>query len=158
MDKKLVAKLNRDRKYLNNVLAQYEFQKLGIRNAVVIDDDSSILRLMKSYLKDFGFDSVNVYEDEYKGLKNIAEQLPDIVVLDLKLEVTNGLNIAKVLASMIGIEIPVLLISELDKSEEQLIKAVNSERVRFLRKPIDRHAFEEKLFSLLDRNNNLYTA
>jgi len=149
--RRTIKKLTQERDHLTNIMARHDFRKRGKLNAVVIDDDFSVLRLMKSYLKDYGFQTVSVYEDEYNGLKSIAENLPDIVILDLRLKITNGINIAKVLSSMIGIEVPVLLISEQNKNEKELIEVVNSTRVRFLKKPFNKTLLEEKLFNLLER-------
>ena len=86
--RRTIKKLTQERDHLTNIMARHDFRKRGKLNAVVIDDDFSVLRLMKSYLKDYGFQTVSVYEDEYNGLKSIAENLPDIVILDLRLKIT----------------------------------------------------------------------
>ena len=52
---------------------------------LVVDDDATFLALMKDFLEDEGY-SVSVLEGVGKAYRQIKKSLPDLVILDLRLE------------------------------------------------------------------------
>ncbi|MCL1916068.1 MAG: response regulator [Desulfovibrionaceae bacterium] len=63
-------------------------------NILIIDDDEELFRLMEDYLKDEGFSCAYAPEPE-DGLRKIAENDFDAVVLDVMLPGVNGFEVLR---------------------------------------------------------------
>jgi DNA-binding response OmpR family regulator len=61
---------------------------------LVIDDDEKLNRLLKRYLKDFGYDIYSAV-DAADGLKKIRTVLPDLIILDVMLPGMSGFDVCK---------------------------------------------------------------
>ncbi len=61
-------------------------------SVLVVDDDATVLRVVTSYLERAGY-SVRVADDGYEALRLADEERPDLVVLDLMLPGTGGLEV-----------------------------------------------------------------
>ena len=59
---------------------------------LVIDDDQGILRLLDTLLRRKGYDVV-LAENGRKGLELFRREQPDVIVLDLKMPVMDGLTV-----------------------------------------------------------------
>ena len=59
---------------------------------LVIDDDQGILRLLDTLLRRKGYDVV-LAESGRKGLELFRREQPDVIVLDLKMPVMDGLTV-----------------------------------------------------------------
>lgn len=64
----------------------------------IVDDEPDILQLVELHLKNSGF-MVKVFEDTTFLLSNMREKKPDMLILDLMLPFTDGLEICKQLRS-----------------------------------------------------------
>ena len=63
---------------------------------LVVDDDKEIVRVLKAYLKQEGFDVLTAYDGE-RALHAIRRERPDLVVLDLMLPGRDGWDITRIL-------------------------------------------------------------
>lgn len=63
---------------------------------LVVDDDKEIVRVLKAYLKQEGFDVLTAYDGE-TALHAIRRERPDLVVLDLMLPGRDGWDITRIL-------------------------------------------------------------
>lgn len=61
---------------------------------LVVDDDKQIVRLLKSYLQDAGFDVLTAFDGQ-SALQTIRRERPDLVVLDLQLPGYDGWEITR---------------------------------------------------------------
>jgi DNA-binding response OmpR family regulator len=61
---------------------------------LVIDDDEKLNRLLKRFLKEYGYE-VYAAVDAAEGLKKIRTVLPDLVILDVMLPGMNGFDLCK---------------------------------------------------------------
>jgi DNA-binding response OmpR family regulator len=64
------------------------------RTILVVDDDEKLNRLLKRYLKDFGYDIYSAV-DAADGLKKIRTVLPDLIILDVMLPGMSGFDVCK---------------------------------------------------------------
>lgn len=64
------------------------------KKLLLIDDDSKLNSLLSEYLKKFGFD-VHAEIHPEKGLQYLAEQQPDLIILDIMLPDMNGFEVCR---------------------------------------------------------------
>jgi DNA-binding response OmpR family regulator len=61
---------------------------------LIVDDDEKLNRLLKRFLKDYGFEVYSAV-DAAEGLKKVRTVLPDLIILDVMLPGMNGFEICK---------------------------------------------------------------
>lgn len=64
------------------------------RTILVIDDDEKLNRLLKRFLRDYGYDVYSAVDAD-EGLKKIRTVMPDLVILDVMLPGMTGFEICK---------------------------------------------------------------
>ncbi len=88
------------------------------RNALIVEDDHDIARLVRLHLEDLGC-AVTLATDGHQGLVEAEGRRWDLVVLDLSLPGPDGLDICKRIRTSAGAYVPVLMLtarsSELDR-------------------------------------------
>ena len=61
---------------------------------LVVDDDKEVVRLMRAYLEDSGFEVMAAYDGE-SALHTIRREYPDLVLLDLMLPDRDGWDVTR---------------------------------------------------------------
>lgn len=79
------------------------------RKLLVIDDDTIVRESIAAYLEDSGFE-VHEAGEGYCGLENFHQNLPELVICDLKMPGLDGLQVLKAIHEY-SREIPVIVIS-----------------------------------------------
>jgi two-component system, OmpR family, phosphate regulon response regulator PhoB len=78
---------------------------------LVVDDDAPILLLMRSLLREFGFEPVAAGSGE-QALAEVKKRTPDLILLDRHMPGMNGDEVLRALRSDDGLsEVPVLILS-----------------------------------------------
>ena len=95
----------------NQVHEKYEEEKKKI---LAVDDESSILDLLKFNIEKEGFTFVSASDGE-EGLQKVISETPDLVLLDVMLPKMDGLTVCRKIRQE-GINIPVIMLSA--RSEE----------------------------------------
>ncbi|TJZ42227.1 response regulator transcription factor [Streptomyces piniterrae] len=85
---------------------------------LVVDDDAVILRSLGRGLRLNGF-AVALAEDGAAALTELAATPPDVIVLDVSLPGTSGIDICRTLRAH-GDEVPVLMLSALDELADRV--------------------------------------
>ncbi|MFD8542387.1 response regulator transcription factor [Streptomyces sp. NPDC059649] len=85
---------------------------------LVVDDDAMILRSLGRGLRLNGF-AVALAEDGPGALAELAETPPDVIVLDVSLPGTSGIEVCRTLRAD-GDEVPVLMLSALDEVADRV--------------------------------------
>ncbi|MBA2453525.1 MAG: response regulator [Chloroflexia bacterium] len=104
----------------------------------IVNDDTQFLRLMEIVLSDAGYDTLSFYEGG-KAYQNIKEHLPDLVVLDIRMEHPEA---GWVILDLMRLDretadIPVLVCSADYEELEVKAEYLESKRAGVLRKPFD---------------------
>ena len=80
----------------NNLHVDKKFFGLKVTKVVVIDDDESVLQVLKTFfLSTFPDCNVEYMNDPIEGLLKIGEVRPDVVILDIKMERMNGIDVCR---------------------------------------------------------------
>ena len=66
---------------------------------LVVDDDKKIVRLVRSYLEQNGYQVLTAYDGE-TALHTIRREKPDLVVLDLMLPDRDGWEITRIIRGL----------------------------------------------------------
>lgn len=64
------------------------------RTILVVDDDEKLNRLLKRFLKDFGYDIYSAVDAD-EGLKKVRTVTPDLIILDVMLPGMSGFDVCK---------------------------------------------------------------
>ena len=64
------------------------------RTILVVDDDEKLNRLLKRFLRDYGFEVYSAVDADV-GLKKVRTVQPDLVILDVMLPGMNGFDVCK---------------------------------------------------------------
>ena len=85
--------------------------KLTSRRIIVIDDDPDILNLVSILLQRIGA-QVSTFADGRSAIRYLAQETPDLIVLDLMLPDVDGLDILRQIRARSRFEeVPVLVLS-----------------------------------------------
>ncbi len=116
---------------------------------LIIDDETSVLHALQIFLEQEGYEVESAPSFDRRIHKADAENLPDIIILDVLLEEADGRAIAKELKSNPKTEhIPIILISAHPSADKTgLASGANA----FLAKPFDADA----LLALIQQFTNV---
>ena len=99
---------------------------------LVVDDEFGVAEVLDAILTDEGF-SVTVAANGQQALARIAEQRPDLMLLDYMMPVLDGAGVLHALAADRSADgLPVVVMSALP---EEAVAAVTGRYKAFLRKP-----------------------
>lgn len=102
-----------------------------MKKILIVEDDFSIAELQKDYLELSGFE-VKICTDGVEGLKEIKENIYDLIILDVMLPKINGFDILRSIQEIK--EIPVLMVSA-KKEEIDKIRGLNLGADDYITKP-----------------------
>jgi DNA-binding response OmpR family regulator len=77
------------------------------RTILVVDDDEKLNRLLKRFLKDFGYDIYSAVDAD-DGLKKVRTVMPDLIILDVMLPGMSGFDVCKRIRESSGVPIIML--------------------------------------------------
>ncbi len=104
---------------------------------LLVDDDKSEQSILSMMLEKIGCRVITAL-DGYDGLIKFKEQIPNIVITDIKMPKFDGFEMIDEIQK-IDADIPIILLTSFSE-EEYLIKAINMGVKHFLKKPLN---FEE---------------
>ncbi len=78
---------------------------------LVVDDDKEVVRLMRAYLEDSGFEVLAAYDGE-GALHSIRRERPDLVLLDLMLPDRDGWDVTRTIRADAGLQhTPIIMLT-----------------------------------------------
>jgi two-component system response regulator AtoC len=138
-----------------------------MKSILIIDDDSLIRKTLSSHLSKQGFE-VQTAEDGESGLKKYAEMDPDLVILDVRLPDTDGLDVLRQMKDQAN-RASVLIMTAYDDMKTT-VEAIKLGAFEYLVKPLDYmaldltvekafqvKALEEKVNYLIEEKQKEYT-
>jgi len=115
---------------------------------LVVDDDEFNIKLLKKMLTIEGH-AVRTAASGEEALASVAEQLPDLVLLDIMMPGMNGFEVARQLkADSRARSIPIIMVTALEDRESRL-KALETGAEDVLTKPVNRAELQMRVKSLL---------
>jgi two-component system, cell cycle response regulator len=103
---------------------------------MIVDDDWMNREVIEAYLLNAEYEVINAHSGE-QALELTARQLPDVVLLDLRMQGMGGLEVCRRLKAQPHTQhIPILIVSALN-SENEKIQAVAAGADDFIPKPLD---------------------
>src|SRR6185369_5468539 len=115
---------------------------------LVVDDTPANVKLLADLLAVKGYDVVTAANGE-EGLKRLAADRPDLVLLDIMMPGMNGYEVCRAIRSdpAHGV-LPVVMVTSLDPTQER-IKGLDAGADDFLTKPINQPELLARVKSLL---------
>jgi putative two-component system response regulator len=121
---------------------------LNSAKILIVDDDARNLALMKSMLKS-EYETVWAVQSGMAALEKVAEELPDIILLDIMMPEMNGFEVvARLKTSATGWDVPVIMVTALEDRESR-IRALEAGAEEFIIKPVDRQELLVRVKNLL---------
>ncbi len=117
---------------------------------LLIDDDPTILELLKLFLEKEGY-QVMVAESGLEGADIAAKRLPDLAIVDLMMPGLDGFETSRRLREL-GVQS--ILVMSHRQDERSLIRSLEMGADDFLRKPFAVPIFLAKIRTLLRRNGS----
>ncbi len=115
---------------------------------MVVDDDERVRKLLEAFLIPMGYQVISAANGE-EALKKIAEEYPDLVLLDVMMPGMDGFEVLKELKSNEKTRlIPVVMVTALDDLSAR-VKALELGADDFLTKPVEVTELRARVKSLL---------
>ncbi len=103
---------------------------------LIVDDDPSIVNLLKETLHEDGYATLEGFDGQSAVLL-ARTKLPDLILLDVNMPMTNGLLAAKIMRETPETrQIPIILLTG-EVSDRVIPKAEGLYRVLHIKKPVD---------------------
>ena len=115
--------------------------------ALIVDDDKEICALLCSYLADFGIEARGVH-DGAAMRRAIAEQSPDVIILDLMLPGEDGLTLCRQLRT--NGNIPVIMLTARGEPADRVV-GLELGADDYVVKPFDPRELVARVHSVLRR-------
>ncbi len=104
----------------------------GARTVLVVDDEFGVAEVLEAMLEDEGYRVITAINGK-QGMARLAEDVPDLVMLDYMMPVMNGADMLAAMQSDPAFaKVPVVMMSSLD---EATIREACKGYAIFLRKP-----------------------
>jgi two-component system alkaline phosphatase synthesis response regulator PhoP len=122
------------------------------KRILVVDDDKSIVKVLKGYLENAGFEVLSAYDGE-SALHFIRRENPDLVLLDVMMPERDGLDVVRIIrADAVLRALPVILVTA---KVEDLDKILGLELGAddYITKPFNGREVVSRVNALLRRND-----
>lgn len=118
---------------------------------LVVDDFSTIRRIVRNLLKELGFNKIEEAEDGVDALEKIRAGSIDFVVADWNMPNMDGLELLKTIRGDDALKhIPVLMVTA-EAKKENIIAAAQAGASGYVVKPFTAAILEEKLNKVFEK-------
>lgn len=116
---------------------------------LVVDDSSTMRRIIKNSLKAIGYDDVVDAENGQGALARLESEKVDLVITDWNMPVMNGLELVIAMrASPTLKQMPILMVTTVAEKEE-ILKAMQAGVSNYVVKPFDAATLKKKIDQIL---------
>lgn len=120
-------------------------------NFLVVDDFSTMRRIVRNLLKELGFTNVDEAEDGVAALQKLKNGHYQFVITDWNLPNMTGIELLKSIRADAELKsLPVLMITA-EAKKENIIEAAQSGASGYIVKPFTAAVLEEKLNKIFDK-------
>ncbi len=118
---------------------------------LVVDDFSTMRRIVRGLLKEMGCNNVDEAEDGAVALQMLKGNHYDFVVSDINMPIMNGFDLLKALKAEPSLKhIPVLMVTA-EARKEDILLAAQSGAAGYVVKPFTKATLEEKVTKILQK-------
>jgi two-component system chemotaxis response regulator CheY len=118
---------------------------------LVVDDFSTMRRIVRNLLKELNFTNVDEAEDGVAALQKLRSGGIDFVVSDWNMPNMNGLDLLKAIRADASLKhLPVLMVTA-EAKKENIIEAAQSGASGYVVKPFTAAVLEEKLTKIFEK-------
>lgn len=118
---------------------------------LVVDDFSTMRRIVRNLLKELGFMNVEEAEDGVDALTKLRNTPIDFVITDWNMPNMDGLDLLKNIRSDAGLaQMPVLMVTA-EAKKENIIAAAQAGASGYVVKPFTAAILEEKLNKIFEK-------
>jgi DNA-binding response OmpR family regulator len=120
-------------------------------NVLVIEDEAQIREFEVTYLRDAGFETIEA-ADGLSGISLFEEHKPELVVVDINLPKTSGLDVCKAIRKSSAV--PILIVTAKGSDEDEVTGlAVGADD--YIKKPFNPNVLVARVQALLRRHNKV---
>lgn len=118
---------------------------------LIVDDMSTMRRIVRSILKEIGFDNVEEAEDGVDGLNKLRSGKFDFVISDWNMPNMDGLEMLKAIRADDTLKsLPVMLVTA-EAKKENIIEAAKAGASGYVVKPFTAAVLEEKMNKIFEK-------
>jgi len=124
-------------------------EPLGGPRFLVVDDFSTMRRVVRGLLKDMGFANVEEADDGVSALARLKSRPFDFVVCDIGMPIMSGIDLLKAVRADATLRhLPVLMVTA-EARKDDIVLAVQHGAAGYLVKPFTKTALEERITKAL---------
>jgi two-component system chemotaxis response regulator CheY len=118
---------------------------------LVVDDFSTMRRIIRGLLKEIGCNNVDEAEDGAVALSMLRNQRHDFVVSDINMPNMNGFELLKAIKADATLKhVPVLMVTA-EARKEDIVLAAQSGAAGYIVKPFTKATLEEKVLKIVQK-------
>jgi two-component system chemotaxis response regulator CheY len=118
---------------------------------LVVDDFSTMRRIVRNLLKELGYSNVDEAEDGAMALSKLTNEQFDFVISDWNMPVMNGLDMLKSIRADAALaKLPVLMVTA-EAKKENIIAAAQAGANGYVVKPFTAATLDEKLAKIFEK-------
>jgi two-component system chemotaxis response regulator CheY len=118
---------------------------------LVVDDFSTMRRILRGLLKEMGCNNVDEAEDGVAALNLLRNQKFDFIVSDINMPNMNGFELLKAVKADEALKhIPVLMVTA-EARKEDIVLAAQSGAAGYIVKPFTKATLEEKVLKIVQK-------
>ena len=118
---------------------------------LVVDDFSTMRRIVRGLLKEMGISSVDEAEDGTIALNMLKGKPYDFVVSDINMPNMNGFELLKAIKAEQDLKhLPVLMVTA-EARKEDIVLAVQSGAAGYIVKPFTKATLEDKVIKIMQK-------
>ena len=118
---------------------------------LVVDDFSTMRRIVRGLLKEMGMNHVDEAEDGAIALHMVKNNKYDFVVSDINMPNMNGFDLLKAIKADPDLKsIPVLMVTA-EARKEDIVLAVQSGAAGYIVKPFTKATLEDKVIKIMQK-------
>lgn len=115
---------------------------------IIIDDMTTMIRIMKKFLEDIGFENIDTAENGEEALKKIKENKYDLIISDWNMEPMTGLELLKVIREDLSSKTPFIMVTA-ESKPNNVLAAKAAGVSNYIVKPFTQVTVKKKIQSVL---------
>jgi two-component system chemotaxis response regulator CheY len=119
---------------------------------LVVDDFSTMRRVMRALLRDIGFERCEVAEDGSIALEMLKKSKFDFVITDIMMPTMNGFELLAAIKADDNLRyLPVLMVTA-EARKDDIVRSMQSGASGYIVKPFTRTTLEERVKKILQKS------